>query len=113
MCNLLCLIFNASMCNGDVPDMSKLAVICPIFKKGDSCDVANYRSISLICIASKVMETVIKWALIAYLVSNNFINKHQHGFIAKYSTSTQLLECLYPWSASINKKNHVDVLYRL
>ena len=57
------------------------------------------------------METVIKWDLIAYLVSKNLINKHQHGFIAKHSTSTQLLKCLNFWSALIDKKIHVDECY--
>ena len=99
------------MCSGDEPDMWKFAVICPILKKGDCCDVANYRSISLTCITRKVMETVVKCDLITYQVSNNLINKHQHGFIAKHSTSSQLLERLNHWSASIDKKNHVDVCY--
>ena len=99
------------MCSGDEPDMWKLGVICPIIEKDDCCDVAYYLSISLTCIASKVMETVIKWDLITYPVSNNLTKKHQHSFITKHLTSTQLLECLNHWSASIDKKNHVDVCY--
>jgi len=41
---------------GVIPDIWKQAVIVPVFKKGATCDVANYRPISLTCVASKIME---------------------------------------------------------
>ena len=37
----------------------KLSNIVLIFKKGDSKEVSNYRPISLLCIASKIMERII------------------------------------------------------
>ena len=53
----LCKSFRASMLNGE---MWHLANVCPIFKEGNKNDIANYRPTSLICIACKIMETIIK-----------------------------------------------------
>ena len=36
----------------------QLSIVTPVLKAGRSCDVANYRPISLTCVACKVMERV-------------------------------------------------------
>ena len=43
-----------------LPDIWRVAVVSPIFKKGLSFDVRNYRPISLTCIVCKVMESIVK-----------------------------------------------------
>ena len=57
------------------------------------------------------METIIKDKLIAYLLENKLITKQQHGFLAKHSTCSQLLECVNDWSLELNIRNGVDVAY--
>ena len=57
------------------------------------------------------MESVIKDQLLSRLVSKGLINKQQHGFITKYSTITNLLECTHDWSFSFHRKLPVDVIY--
>ena len=57
------------------------------------------------------METIIKNDLISLLYSNKLISKHQHGFLSKHSTSTQLLECVNDWAIQISKKHEVDIAY--
>jgi len=57
------------------------------------------------------MESIIKTRIISYLFENKLITKHQHGFLAKHSTCSQLLECVNDWSVSINARNSVDVIY--
>jgi len=42
-----------------VPDAWKMAIVTPVFKKGLATAVANYRSISLTCVASKITERII------------------------------------------------------
>ncbi len=38
--------FNKSLQSGEVPQDWRKAIICPIFKKGDTEDAAKYRSVS-------------------------------------------------------------------
>ena len=39
------------------------------------------------------------------------ITKQQHGFLARHSTCTQLLECLHDWSIAINNIKSLDKIY--
>lgn len=59
----------------------------------------------------KLMESVIKDAMLAYLLEHGLINKQQHGFISKRSTCSQLLECINDWSVSLSHKQSIDVAY--
>ena len=42
---------------------------------------------------------------------NNLISEHQHGFVNKRSTQTQLLECGNYWTYWVSQKEGVDVVY--
>ena len=57
------------------------------------------------------MEAIIKDDIISHLWKQKLISKHQHGFLTKHSTSTQLLECATDWSISLSNKKQVDVAY--
>ena len=41
-------VFNLSMSKGEFIDYFKLATVCPVFKKGDSNNINNYRPVSLL-----------------------------------------------------------------
>jgi len=107
----LSILFKLSFSSGILPDIWKSAIITPIFKKGQTCDPGNYRPISLTCVLCKLMESVIKDNLIKHLYDNKLITKHQHGFLTKHSTCSQLLECVNDWSIALNFRNSVDVVY--
>ena len=49
--------------------------------------------------------------LTAILLTNNVISPHQHGFLSKKSTTTQLLECSYDWCVALTSGLNVDVAY--
>jgi ribonuclease P/MRP protein subunit RPP40 len=57
------------------------------------------------------MEHTIKDHLLGYLLNKNLISKHQHAFIIKHSTASNLLECIHDWSVALNDSNSVDVIY--
>ena len=88
---------------GVLPEIWKHALVTPIFKKGSSSNVANYRPISLTCIACKIFETSIKEQVLKYFLDEQILSESQHGFISKHSTNTNLLQSLNDWT--INLKN--------
>ena len=79
----LSILFNLSLQTADIPSIWKLASVTPVFKNGSPSDPANYRPISLTCIATKLMEAGIKDALMAHLKSSGVLNDSQHGFLKR------------------------------
>jgi len=76
-------IFQQSYETGSLPEDWRIAHVVPIFKKGDRTNRENYRPVSLTCVPCKVMESIIKDALIKHLESNQLLCKQQHGFRKK------------------------------
>ena len=90
----LSLIFNSFMSTGSVPEAWKSAIVTPVYKSGLSSDPCNYRPISLTSIFCKLMERIMVAEMLQYCKQNELISKEQHGFLAKRSTTTNLLESL-------------------
>ena len=60
LASVLSLIYTASLQQGEVPSDWRQATVCPIFKKGDKSNPANYRPISLTSVCCKMLEHVIQ-----------------------------------------------------
>ncbi len=60
-------LYNKSLQSGEVPQDWRKAIICPIFKKGDPEDAANYRSVSLTSVLCKIFEKLLKNVLLLFL----------------------------------------------
>ena len=84
----LCGIFNKSLSSGILPSVFKEANIIPIHKKEDKESVTNYRPVSLLSCASKVMERCVLNKI--YSILTNQIYYLQHGFIKQISCTTQI-----------------------
>jgi len=52
-------IFNISLNSGKVPTEMKTAKISPVFKKGETELMSNYRPISLLSIFDKLLEKIV------------------------------------------------------
>ena len=89
----------------------KHAYVIPIFKKGKSSLVSNYRPISLTSVMSKIFEGAIKTDLVNYLTANGLISSDQHGFMSKKSTCTNLLESLNHWTLAMKEGFSTRVAY--
>ena len=96
---------------GWVPTIWRTTNVCPVFKKGIKGDPGNYRPISLTCILCKIMESIIRDAMIEFLLSNKLICPSQHGFLPGRSTLTNLLEYLETLTRLVDEGHAVDVLY--
>ena len=107
----LSILFTRIFNEGYIPYDWKIAKIIPIHKKSFKCDITNYRPISLLCSASKIMESIISNKLISFLENNNLLSTSQFGFRRNRSTVTQLLVTLNEWLYYINKGYCVDVIY--
>ena len=78
------------MRRGIFPDTLKVGKITPIFKKGDTQELANYRPVSTLPIFGKIFEKVIYERLYNFLISQNILNHQQFGFRKGHSTSQAL-----------------------
>ena len=85
--------FNLSIKTGKIPSVWKLGSISAIYKnKGSKHCVKNYRPISHSSIACKILESIIKDSIMAYLIANKILTAKQFGFLRGRSTILQLLK---------------------
>ena len=71
---------------GIFPDAFKLSKVIPLFKKGDSSLLVNYRPISLLPTISKIFERVIHDQMYEYFNQFNLLAEQQYGFRKQHST---------------------------
>ena len=107
----LTLLMNVSLSQGVLPQDWKKAFVSPIYKKGARNRAENYRPISLTSIAGKLMEKLVKDAVLCHLVENNLLSKRQFGFISGRSTVTQLLNYLDKCAEVVARGGVVDSIY--
>jgi len=107
----LCVLFKFIFSYGKIPAAWKTANVVPIFKKGLSSSVSNYRPISLTSIFCKLYERIIKDQMLFYLSQHKLINRNQHGFLSRHGTCTQLLETINDWSIALRNHHAVDTVY--
>jgi len=107
----LSLLFSSFLSVGQVPTTWKNAIVTPIHKSGLASDPTNYRPISLTSVFCKLMERVINRQVIQYLQCHKLLNGRQHGFLAKRSSVTNLLDCLSDWTLALDNRHSVTVAY--
>ena len=91
-------IVNQSITDGEFPEDWKEAAVIPVLKKGNSQLPSNYRPVSCLPAASKVLEIVVCSQLSDYLELNNLLPNNQHGFRPKRSTMTAWQEIQLDWA---------------
>ena len=83
----LCNIFNCCIHQGEFPNSLKIAEVVPVFKKGDSNLLTNYRPISILSQLSKIFQKLIFTRIKKYLEKHHLISDKQFGFRQNSSTS--------------------------
>ena len=63
---------------------------------------------SILC---KILESIIKDEIIAFLKKHNLLYRFQHAFIGKRLCTTQILEAMDCWTKFLNEGEMVDVIY--
>jgi hypothetical protein len=81
---LVCSIWNKE----ELPQQWKESIIVPVYKKGDKIDCNNYRGISLLSSAYKILSNILLVRLTPYV--NEVTGDHQRGFRRNRSTTDQI-----------------------
>ena len=104
-------ILKKSLNSGTLPSDWLDAIVTPVFKKGNKHKAENYRPISLTCIVCKVLESIIKTAIVKHFLDNKLFSNKQHGFIGGRSTTTQLLKFIDDCLQAYALGGVIDTIY--
>ena len=104
-------IINSAISQQQFPSSWKSAIVHPLHKAGSTDICSNYRPISILPAASKVMEMYIADMLKAHLETNNLLYPLQSGFRQGHSTQSLLLKFTDSWYKSLDNGNFVGVVF--
>ena len=105
-----CKIINKSISSGVFLSCWKSAKVIPLHKSGARDNVDNYRPISLLPIASKILEKLVHSSLYKYLNSNNLLYNNQSGFRKDHSCGACLMNIVESCYEYINKGQIIGLL---
>ncbi|PFX27068.1 RNA-directed DNA polymerase from mobile element jockey [Stylophora pistillata] len=89
----------------------KLSRVNPIFKKGRSTDVNNFRPISLLNIPGKILEDIVSTSLDLHIKSLGLLSDNQWGFRENYSTEGLLLHLTESWKEALDNGLRVGIVF--
>ena len=104
-------MWQKSLDEGIVPQYYKESLVCPLFKKGDRAEAANYRPVSLTSHLIKTIERIIRKILVSYFESNNILSEKQHGFRSGHSCLTQLIAHFDDVADGLRHDQDTDSIY--
>ena len=102
-------LLNTCIQTCSMPDEWKIHKIIPIPKNNNRSDVQNYRPISLLCVLSKVLESIIYDKIADFIYP--LLSANQFGFLPNRSCLSQLLSSFSIIVRSIENKDLCDVVY--
>ena len=104
----LSFIINQSIKELSFPKSLKKTVVIPSFKKGETEDPDNYRTISLTPCISKTFETLLRDQIVDYLWSEKLITKTQYGFRKRFSITDAITYCTEFIRSDTDKSKYVS-----
>ena len=107
---ILVSLINAFFSLGISPDDLKVAKVIPLFKKGDTLDINNYRPISLLTCFSKIFEKAIFTRLSNFLDKHSVLIASQYGFCPNRSSTHAILDIVSTTYDNINNKKYTAMV---
>ena len=80
------------------------ASITAVYKKGLKSEPGNYRPISMTLVISKIMESIIRDAIVVHHIKNEILSDDQHGYVPGRDCMTQLLLCMEEWTSMVEEE---------
>ena len=85
-------MINQSISQSTFPDILKCAIVTPIFKKGETINISNYRPISVLPPLSKIFERALYMRLLDFCNKNSIFSAQQFGFTKNKSTLDAIIK---------------------
>ena len=104
-------LFNHCIQVGIFPDEFKIAIVTPLFKKGDNSSCDNYRGISVLPPLAKVFERILSEQITVYFNDRKLFGDSQQGFRANHSCETALQEVLDDWKYLLSENKTIISLF--
>ena len=104
-------IYNQSLHTGIFPDCLKIAVVKPLYKKGDTTSMKNYRPISLLTVFSKALEKAMHSRLNQKMHTHNILVTEQYDFRKRISTENSAFKLKGSVLKSVNQEMHVGGIF--
>ena len=111
LCKPLTLIINQMLSSGVFTETFKNSKIIPLYKKGDSSLLSNYRPISLLPTISKIFERILYNQLYQYFNDNELLAVQQYDFHAPHSTEYAAIKLFDHVSKEMDSGNTPTALY--
>ena len=108
LCHVLCHLFQQTMSSGIIPEDSKKANICPLYKKNERSLPSNYRPVSFTCICCKLLEHIVCSNLMKHFEANKILTDKQHAFRKSRICETQLINVVNDWAKSLDMGLQID-----
>ena len=106
----LCNIVNESIMSGIFPMSWKEAKVLPLYKAGSHYMMDNYGPISILPVASKILEKHFHKHLYSYFNENNLMCETQSGFRPNYFCSTCLINIVEYCHNQLNNDNVIGFI---
>ena len=109
---ILTQIVNLSLTNSTVPDSLKKSIVVPLLKKSnlDKNILKNFRPVSNLSFASKLIERVVARRINDHLMKHALLDKYQSAYRAFHSTETALLRVQNDILQALNNKKVVALV---
>ena len=62
-------------------------------------------------VISKIIESIIRDAIVTHLMKNEILSDEQHGFVTERHRITQLLLRMEEWTSMNEEGKHFDIIY--
>lgn len=102
---------NMDIDDGNFSSSLKKNKACVLFKTGERMRPDNYRLISLASSPSKVFETLLKDAMIEFLMKTRYLSLNQYGFLPKSDTGVAANDLVTDVQNTLNAGRIAAVIY--
>ena len=107
-------IINQSLLSGVFPASYKHAHVCPLFKSGDKLAATNYRPISLLPVASKILEKVVHRQITEFFRDHPELSAlplEQFAYRPKHSCEDALAVSIDRWTRALDNGQRCAILF--